>query len=242
MLPTKSVRPKFTVSIVAFNGLTHTRRCLESVLRHLGDAELIFTDNGSTDGTLPFVRQLSELFSGIRVFANSNNLGFQEPNCRALDVAQGEYFVLLNNDCTVGPHWLEHLQAPFKHFSKCGLTGPHSGRRTLRADFVGVPTQERTFDYIQGSCLMGRTETLRTIGLFDRNLRFAYGEDSDLSLRVQEVGLELRTVPILVSHVGGATTRTVPGLDQIILANHAYLKQKWASFLNTRSHKCTSRR
>jgi GT2 family glycosyltransferase len=49
----------------------------------------------------------------VRVLRNDRNLGFAGGNDTALREVTTPYAVLLNNDATPEPDWLERLLAPF---------------------------------------------------------------------------------------------------------------------------------
>jgi Predicted glycosyltransferases len=73
-----SQRPPITIIILTWNGLEYTRRCIESIRAHTHDIayHLLVVDNGSSDGTLAWLRSQPE----IRVIANERNLGFARGN------------------------------------------------------------------------------------------------------------------------------------------------------------------
>src|SRR5437868_7693118 len=107
---------KFSISILAMNGLVMTKRCIDSVLAGGGDFELLLTDNASADGTAAYFDQLAATDSRVSVVHNAINKGFSEPNNDALTRAKGAYFVCVNNDAEVHRGWLEKLEQPFKDF------------------------------------------------------------------------------------------------------------------------------
>lgn len=230
--------PRFTISILALNNLAFTKRCVESVLAHsdLTQTELIITDNGSTDGTSEYFASLPSSYrlppTALRVTRNAANRGFIEPNREALALARGEFFLLLNNDCEVSPGWLEKLAAPFAQFPRAAITGPRSGCSALRPDWTGYRTDPtRRFEYIEGSCLCIKTRIAREHGLFSPDLEFAYGEDSDLCLRMRRLGYTLHLVDVKIAHHGGATRKQVPGLVAIEKRNHARLQSRFGHYL-----------
>ena len=65
------------------------------------DFEVIVTDNGSTDGSLDFIRQN---YPQVRIVANGANLGFGPGNNAGFKVATGEYVFILNPDTILRPH------------------------------------------------------------------------------------------------------------------------------------------
>lgn len=68
--------------------------------------EIILIDDGSTDGTRPWLQTLR---SPCRVILNERNLGFAATNNRAAAHARGHGLVLLNNDLLMEPRWLEPM-------------------------------------------------------------------------------------------------------------------------------------
>ena len=76
-----------SIVIVTHNQVEYTRQCLDSI-RLLTDEpyELIVVDNGSTDGTLEFLRALPD----VRVIANVDNRGFPVAANQGIAVATGQ--------------------------------------------------------------------------------------------------------------------------------------------------------
>lgn len=221
---------KFTISILALNNLSLTRRCLESVLATTNpdETEVILTDNGSTDGT----REFFQPHPGIAYVRNEKNEGFIEPNRKAFERAKGEFFILLNNDTVVPPGWLEKLEAPFRQFPTAALSGPDQGCSELGPDFHGRVGQK---EYLEGACLCCRVSVIRKVGLFSPELSGAYGEDSDLSLRCREQGYTLHWCKDLkIQHARGATSAMVPQARGWQEANHNYLRRRWGHYLRVR--------
>lgn len=264
---------RFSVSILAFNQLAHTQRCVASVLAHSpAETELLLTDNGSTDGTAEYFAALARDHPArVRLRINAENLGFIAPNRAALAAARGEFFAMLNNDCEVSPGWLEKLAAPFGQFPRAALSGPKSGCSALRDDLRGyrVPAPEDRaatapargvppmrpkwvprnvlpagdaaqggFEYIEGSCVLGRASILREVGLFSPDLEFAYGEDADLCLRLRHLGYTLHLVDVAIAHAGGSTRKTSPELDAKLREceqrNHEHVRRRFGHYLKVR--------
>lgn len=228
--------PRVTISILAYGALDHSKACLKSVLDHSGghDFEIILTDNGSTDGTAQYFKELQDQHPlWIRIVANKENLGFIEPNKKALEMARGEYFVMLNNDAKVPPGWLDHLLAPFARYPRAALSGPEGSCSELTTEFFGIPG--RKLDYLEGSCLCGKTEILRRHGLFSDYLEFAYSEDSDLSLRMQELGYSIHRVPFRIQHVRSVTSDSVPNIKVFQEKNRKAMITRWNGWRKARS-------
>lgn len=93
-----------SIVIVSFNTKDLLSNCLsslESVHKEV-NFEVIISDNGSTDGTIEFVKQYAKksLFPVVLI-ENDANLGFAKGNNCARLKAKGEYVLFLNPDTIV---------------------------------------------------------------------------------------------------------------------------------------------
>ena len=97
-----------SVVILNWNGESTLRQFLPSVLKHtqLPDVEIVVADNGSTDGSLEYLRT-----QPVRVIALDQNYGFAGGYNHAIDQLDATYTVLLNSDVEVTPHWLDTMLA-----------------------------------------------------------------------------------------------------------------------------------
>jgi glycosyltransferase involved in cell wall biosynthesis len=108
-----SISGRASIIVPCFNQQEFTRLCIQALFRHTRAAwELIVVDNGSTDDTaadLAGVQHAAPV--PVTVIRNSRNLGFPAAINQGLQVAEGDYFVLLNNDAVVTEGWLDQLLA-----------------------------------------------------------------------------------------------------------------------------------
>ena len=113
---------QLSVVIVNYNNDRVLRGCLESLPPALDgiEAEVIVSDNGSTDGSLPWIR---EKFPEIRVLENGANLGFAAANNRAFPMARAEYILLLNPDTIVQGDVFRPLMELLEAQPKAGAVG-----------------------------------------------------------------------------------------------------------------------
>lgn len=225
---------KCSISIICHTALNQAKRCIDSVLTNsIGeDFELILTANGNPSARKYF-GHIATLFPSTQIVDNPTNLGFIEPSNNALTLANGEYFVTLNDDCTVPDRWLEKLERPFLDDPKCAISGARGGCCTLDDNFVGH--KGATVDFIEASCAMIRTDLAHKHGLFDEALKIGYAEDADLSLRMRSLGYTIHQADFEINHVAGTTAATVPGLSKIMQANFALCRKRWAGYLKTRT-------
>jgi ADP-heptose:LPS heptosyltransferase len=225
---------KFTVSILTYRAIGHARNCIRSVLQSSPtDTQLILTDNGNMAEVGYFFEEVRAANPDrVRVVHNAENLGFIDPNKKALEMTTTEYFVMLNDDAQVAPGWLESLEQPFLQFPKAALSGLSGGCQSLTHDFHG--RQGGPFEYLEGSCLMCKTEIVKKHGLFAPYLKFAYGEDSELSLRMRRLGYTLHKVDMYLNHARAATSKHIPNIQQIQAYNHTILRRKYNHYLRVR--------
>src|ERR1035437_4840537 len=113
-------KPPITIVILTWNALDYTKGCLESLRAYTDypDYRVIVADNGSSDGTIEYLRSLP----WVKVLLNGDNLGFAAGNNRAIRIADpASDVVLLNNDTELHqPDWLARLQA-------CAYASPDIG-------------------------------------------------------------------------------------------------------------------
>lgn len=95
-----------SVIILNWNGEAMLRRFLPNVITNTqrADVEIVVADNGSTDGSLSYLRT-----EPVRVIELGENFGFAEGYNRAIAQVDSDYVVLLNSDVEVTPCWLDTL-------------------------------------------------------------------------------------------------------------------------------------
>jgi GT2 family glycosyltransferase len=83
---------------------------IASVLKsHFSDFELIVVDNGSTDGSADFLKNIARHDRRVRLLSKSRNTGYSAANKFAVEFARGEFLGFLHNDTRVNSDWLDEL-------------------------------------------------------------------------------------------------------------------------------------
>jgi GT2 family glycosyltransferase len=100
--------PVCSVCIANYNGVALLVDCLESVLAQEGNIglEIIVHDDASTDDSVALIR---EKYRQVELLASSENVGFCIANNRMVELARGEFVLLLNNDASLYPDALSTL-------------------------------------------------------------------------------------------------------------------------------------
>ena len=99
---------KLSIVIICWNDLNVIGDCLRSVFNQTTRIafEVIISDNGSSDGSLDYIRKH---FANVRIVENGQNLGFAKGNNAGINVANGEYVLILNPDTIIRERALEKL-------------------------------------------------------------------------------------------------------------------------------------
>lgn len=86
-----------SIIIVNFNTKDLTAACIQSILQFTSDItyEIILVDNGSSDGSVDFIKSN---FDDVLLIDLTTNLGFGKANNIGVEKASGEYVFFLNSD------------------------------------------------------------------------------------------------------------------------------------------------
>lgn len=230
------------VIIVTWNGLEHLQRCLPALMAQEGVAfETLVVDNGSTDGTVPWLR---ETYPDVRLVVNAENVGFAEANNQGIRATSARYVVLLNNDATPAPGWLCALVAAGEREDRVGMVASqicfaHDPERLdsagIEVDVLGIAWNRHlgglvseepvhaveVFGPSAAAALYSRP-MLDEIGPFDARY-FAYYEDVELAWRARRAGWRCLYAPAArVAHVHSATGGRIAGFKHMLLG-----RNKW---------------
>lgn len=99
---------KLSIVILCWNDLKVIGSCLRSIYDETRDIdfEVIVSDNGSTDGSLTFIK---DTYPRVRVIENDTNLGFAKGNNVGIEQSNGDYILILNPDTIIHNRALERL-------------------------------------------------------------------------------------------------------------------------------------
>ncbi len=99
---------KLSIVVLCWNDLKVIADCLRSIYAATPsmDFEVIVSDNGSSDGSVDFVRQK---YSQVRVIENGANLRFAKANNVGIRASRGEYVLILNPDTIIHDGTLDKM-------------------------------------------------------------------------------------------------------------------------------------
>ena len=210
---------KVSAIVVNWNGKDVLSGCLQSLLKqNYKNLEIWVSDNGSEDGSQAMVR---EFYPAVRLLENGENLGFGSAVNRALEKAEGNYFLFLNNDLELAPDCVGQLVDLLESDQRIGAAIPkilyHPDDRGsslnnsakinsfgVLVNYTGIAcpnlVDQQDKDDLPltetacGGIFMLRREVYEQVGGFDEDL-FLYHEDHDLSWRIRLGGWKLMVTP-----------------------------------------------
>ena len=219
------------VVVATYNALPWIENCLQSA----AGVETVVVDNGSTDGTVAFVR---ERFPNVTV-VEQENLGLAAAWNRGLAATDSDLVVILNADAWLTAGSLERLVAFGESRPEAAVIGPRllNPDGTLQRSVRGFPTpwrlateyfflrklaprsrafnafyaagfdhdEVREAEFVMGACLLVRRAAIAQVGPLDEAF-FLFSEETDWCRRFWEAGWKVLFYPgAECIHVGGAS-------------------------------------
>lgn len=246
---------KVTIIILTWNGMVYTKRCLETLRdqTEFQNYEVIVVDNGSTDGSVEYLRSIPWL----HLIENKSNQGFAKANNQAIDLSdQNSDVVLLNNDTEISqPDWLTRLQQSAYKSPDIGIVGTrlkrpdgmlqHAGTYMPVETFWGqqIGSQEKDINQynvdaeVEGvvfACVYIKRKVLEEVGPLDEAY-FSYFEDTDYCLKAKLHGFKVvccGSVTIL-HHENTATKINKVSHNDLFLPSQTTFKNRWQQVLES---------
>jgi GT2 family glycosyltransferase len=228
---TENPAVKASVIVLAYNDRKYLEACLSSLIDQDmpgEDYEIICADNASTDGSADYV---AEAFPMVRLMRFDRNYGFAEGNNRAAAGARGRYIAFQNPDTVVHRRWLPELLKAIesddevKACHPAGLPLKAGGDNERQAQpEVGVMCDITRYGYIDftetqlngesaatlhvaGGSMLIDSEILDELRYCFDPSYFMYNEDTDLGLRINNLGYKILFVPSAVAYHERAPSR-----------------------------------
>ncbi|MDO5539769.1 MAG: glycosyltransferase family 2 protein [Eubacteriales bacterium] len=213
---------KVAVVIPNLNGMAYLEACLGSL--EVQKYPVIMVDNGSTDGSVEFVKKY---YPEVELICLDKNYGFCKAVNEGIKSCDAEFVILLNNDTKAAVGFVENLlnaiqqdekifscQAKMMQMDKPDLIDSAGDfycalgwQRARGKDCLGTSCSKA--DEIFSSCggaAIYRRDVFEKIGYFDE-AHFAYLEDVDIGYRARIAGYQNRFVPdATVYHKGSGAT------------------------------------
>lgn len=216
---------KLTIVVLNMNGLENLKVLIPSLKKQTyKDFEVIVSDNGSTDGSIDWLRK-----NRIKFVANGRNLGFGGGNNVVLRKIKTKYTGVFSDDIRLEPNALELMMDFMEKNEHAGSIQPKilfwdgnmvqstglimtyggfPAERDKRKAFVREIGNPEEVLATQGCCSIYRTSVLRKVGFFDEWFNPIYNEDFDLGLNIIKAGFKNYYHPQpVIYHKGGFTSK-----------------------------------
>jgi len=224
-------QPRATVVIINYNGLPFLDELFSGLRAQAGaPAEILFLDNGSSDGS---PERVAEGYPWVRVHRIGSNTGFAAAANLGIRLASAPYVVLLNTDIRTEADWLaELIKAADRHPRAAAIASKmmlHDRPRVLNGVGGSMNSLGYTWDrgmfeedcgqyddpaqvlFAPAAAALFRKSAWLEAGGCDETF-FMYHEDVDLCWRFWILGFEVITAPkAVVYHHFGGTTRESRG-------------------------------
>ena len=239
-----------SIIILSWNGLSYTKACLESLKEHtrFHDYRVVVVDNGSTDGTVEYLRSLD----WVSLICNPGNVGFTRGNNMAILQSPADCdILLLNNDTEIHQEdWIERMQQTAYSEADIGIVGCRLRRPSGMLQHAGAympPTywgqqigggeqdinqfcDDREVDAVVFACAYIKRSVIDRVGLLNEAY-FSYFEDTDYCYMARDAGY--RTVccgAVTVIHHENVST-AINGVDfgELFGKSSAVFKKRWKS-------------
>lgn len=241
----KQHAPVVSVVLLAYNQLTYTKKCVESLFRHTSDVayELITINNGSADGTEEYFNSLPN----EKKISFPENVGVDKAINVGFKMAEGKYTLNLSNDIVVTPRWLKNLVACADTDEKIGMVVPvcnfSSNLQTIGLPYSSLEELdniaelynrtnpalwEERLRLITYTCLF-RTDLQKAIGGFDEEFNPGAYDDDAISFTIRRKGYRLMLAKdTYVHHFGSVTFGAEYAKNNLAARNRALFIKKFS--------------
>jgi len=238
-----------SIVILTFNQLRFTQECVTSIQNcTLDPHEIIFVDNGSTDGTVEWLKEQVQCNAGYRLIGNGTNFGFAKGCNQGIEAARGEFILLLNNDVVVTSGWLAGMIECLRLQPHAGIVGPMTNNisgiqrvgRIGYEDMTGLERYAAAFRELNsyrrvetrrivGFCMLFKRELAEIIGLLDESFGSGNFEDDDYCLRAELAGYRnVIAGDVFIHHYGSQTfSGNNINFNDAMMRNMALYRNKW---------------
>jgi mycofactocin glycosyltransferase len=190
--------PAVSIVVPVYNQAHVLPRTVPSLIRQEGISEIIWVDDGSSDGSAELIERLASQHGRARVLRHSRNRGRGAARNTGLAQASGEVILFMDADIIAEAGL---VQAHAARYSDEGVLGVLSRDVPLDLDpeqpyhrYLLTATGPRHFAPDRSLpikyCIIGytsiRADALRAVGGFDETID--YGEDLDLAYRLSRLG------------------------------------------------------
>lgn len=217
---------KIDVILLTCNNLQNTKQCINHLYQFTDNFGLIILDNGSTDGTVEYLKELSKQKDNITLFFSEKNLGIIKGRNAAYKLSEETDFIFfIDNDQYVQEGWLDSYLEIMENFDLVGIEA-----WVMRTDFFPIKKISSpidNFSYVGAGGMMVKKKVIDSIGLFDERFEKFYYEDPDFCWRAYDAGFKIgwNYKPVIIhKHQGPLLNKE---RKKIFMSNWKKFREKW---------------
>jgi len=212
--------PQVSIIVVNWNGRDLLAECLQALeTQSFRNYEIILVDNGSRDGSVPWLRE--HYGHRLHIIPLPHNTGFGAGNNVGILASRGDWLALINNDVVLDRDWLAQMVACAQSHPQAGMVGGkvlnyyqpeiidnlghliypdglNRGRQRLEKD-LGQNEKVEEILFPSACAALYRKTMLFESGLFDEAF-FAYGDDTEIGLKGRFLGYSALYCPRAVAY------------------------------------------
>ncbi len=200
-----------SVVIPTYNRLPILRKCLNALENQIfnngiHNFEIVLVDDGSTDGTVDWLKNNIETYPHLRLFEQSHggpalgrNLGVENSN--------GDLIVFIDSDLVVDRYFLcNHIDSLLIAWKKLGNKKCFTYGSVINTSNFNNPNSEPfklkdlSWAYFATGNVAIDKKILETSGLFDTSFRLYGWEDLELGERLRNMGVKLIKCPRAIGY------------------------------------------
>lgn len=214
--------------------------------------EVVLVDNGSSAEVLEVLRKHVAADSRVVMVENSENLGFAKGNNRGIEVATGEFILLLNNDTFIAPGAMLAMIRHLQRNPEIGIVGPITNNignearieiaytdmeamvRAARDIATGHRGQWTSIAVCAYFCAMFRRADLDRLGLLPEIYGRGMFEDDDHCATFRATGLQMALAEdAFCHHHLSATFDKLPSTEKQMLfeRNKSIFEERWGRWV-----------
>ena len=200
-----------SIIVLNWNEKEMTEECLNSLINQVDDnSEIIVVDNGSTDGSVNYLRKK---FEKIIIIESKNNLGYSGGNNLGVEKSKGEYILILNNDLILDENSIKEIIKNkdnadilgFKNYyydqkNIIWAIGSKVNKLLMKASLVFKGIEDKgqldneEVEQIVGSAMLINRKVIDKIGFLDEKY-FCYYEETEWQTRAIDKGFTISWIP-----------------------------------------------
>jgi GT2 family glycosyltransferase len=183
---------KIAISILNWNGLELTTRCVQGLLDQAVPADIYILDNGSAQNEADKLRE--RFGDAVQIERSDHNLGFSGGNNYWIErlVNQYDSILLLNQDTVITSDIVTPLAQALDQDARAAAVGPTGAKISL---WTGKVVRDQGSDCVVGYCILLSSSALKQVGWLEDQY-FAYYEEADWCMRARKAGWHCVVVPL----------------------------------------------